>query len=75
MPECDFNKVAGNFIEIILRHKCSPVNLLRLLRTPLIAAFDLAIMFHSDKIQFARFNSISMSFKHSKFIVISTSTY
>ena len=33
MPKCDFNKVA-NFIEISLRHGCSPVNLLRIFRTP-----------------------------------------
>ena len=29
MPKCDFNKV-----EIALRHWCSPVNLLRIFRTP-----------------------------------------
>ena len=32
MPKCDFNKV-GNFIEITLRHGCSPVNLLHISRT------------------------------------------
>ena len=31
MPKCDFNKVA--FIEITLRHGCSPVNLLHMFRT------------------------------------------
>ena len=37
MPKCDFNKVnlLCNFIEITLRHACSPVNLLRIFRTPL----------------------------------------
>ena len=37
MPKCDFNKVAkqSNFIEITLRHGCSPVNLLHNFRTPL----------------------------------------
>ena len=39
MPKCDFNKVAiklqSNFIEIILRHGCSPVNLLHIFRAPL----------------------------------------
>ena len=35
MPKCDFNKVASNFIEIQLRHGCSPVNLLHIFRTPL----------------------------------------
>ena len=34
MPKCDFNKVAQNFTEITLRHGCSPVNLLHILRTP-----------------------------------------
>ena len=34
MPKCDFNKVACNFIEIALRHGCSPVNLLHIFRTP-----------------------------------------
>ena len=36
MPKCDFNKVAllCNFIEITLRHGCSPVNLLHIFRTP-----------------------------------------
>ena len=33
MPKCDFNKVANNFIEIILWHGCFPVNLLRISRT------------------------------------------
>ena len=32
MPKCDFNKVASNFIEIALRHGCSPVNLLDIFR-------------------------------------------
>ena len=36
IPKCDFNKVAlqCNFIDIALRHGCSPVNLLRIFRTP-----------------------------------------
>ena len=34
MPKCNFNKVAGNFTEIALRHWCSPVNLLHIFRTP-----------------------------------------
>ena len=36
MPKCDFNKAAkqSNFIEITLRHGCSPVNLLHIFRTP-----------------------------------------
>ena len=35
MPKCDFNKVVkqSNFIEIALRHECSPVNLLDIFRT------------------------------------------
>ena len=34
IPKCDFNKVAYcNFIEIALRHGCSPVNLLHIYRT------------------------------------------
>ena len=32
-PKCDFNKVACNFVEIILLHGCSPVNLLHIFRT------------------------------------------
>ena len=31
MPKCDFD---SNFIEIILRHWCPPVNLLHIFRTP-----------------------------------------
>ena len=34
MPKCDFNKVALHFIEITLRHGCSPENLLHIFRTP-----------------------------------------
>ena len=34
MPKCDFNKVASSFIEITLRHGCSPVNLPHSFRTP-----------------------------------------
>ena len=39
IPKCDFNKVAlqlCNFIEIALRHGCSPVNLLHVFRTPFL---------------------------------------
>ena len=32
MPKCDFEQ--RNFIEITLRHRCSPVNLLYIYRTP-----------------------------------------
>ena len=35
MSKCDFNKFARKFIEITLRHGCSPVNLLHIFRTPL----------------------------------------
>ena len=34
MPKCDFNKVAGKFIEIALRHGCSSVDLMHIFRTP-----------------------------------------
>ena len=57
MPKCDFNKVASNFIEIALRHGCSPVNLLHIFRTPLskehlwVAAFAVVI----NQIQFTIF--------------------
>ena len=34
MPKYDFNKVALQFIEIALRHSCSPVNLLHIFKTP-----------------------------------------
>ena len=30
----DFNNAASNFIEIKVRHRCSPVNLLNIFRTP-----------------------------------------
>ena len=36
MPKCDFNDVLCNFIEITLRHGCSPVNLLHILRIPFL---------------------------------------
>ena len=36
MPKCDFNKFASNFIEIALRHGCSPVNLLHIFRAPFL---------------------------------------
>ena len=38
MPKCDFNKVAllCNFIEIALRHGCTPANLLYIFRTPFL---------------------------------------
>ena len=34
MPKCDFNKVAGKFIEIALRHGCCSVDLMHIFRTP-----------------------------------------
>ena len=33
MPKCDINKFASDFIEIALRHGCSPANLLHIFRT------------------------------------------
>ena len=33
MPKCDSIKLLGNFIEITLRHECSPLNLLHIFRT------------------------------------------
>ena len=33
MRTCNFNKVPFSFIEIILWHECSPVNLLHIFRT------------------------------------------
>ena len=34
LPNCDFNKVVSDFIEIALPHECSPVNLQHIFRTP-----------------------------------------
>ena len=34
VPKCDFNKLLCNFIKITLRHGCSPVNLLNIIRIP-----------------------------------------
>ena len=35
MPKCEFKgRLQRNFIEIALRHGCSPVNLLYIFRTP-----------------------------------------
>ena len=38
MPKCDLNKVFKdfNFIEITLWHRCSPVNVLHIFRTPFL---------------------------------------
>ena len=36
MLKCHFNKVSKNFIEIALRHGCSPVNWLHILRRPFL---------------------------------------
>ena len=34
MPKCNFNKVAKQLIEITIRHRCYPLNLLHIFRTP-----------------------------------------
>ena len=34
MLKCKFMKMQSNFIEIALRHGCSPVSLLHIFRTP-----------------------------------------
>ena len=35
MPKCDLkSKLQRNFIEIALWHRCSPINLLHIIRTP-----------------------------------------
>ena len=34
MPKCNLIKLQSNFIEIALKHGCSPVNLLHIFRTP-----------------------------------------
>ena len=38
MQKCDINEVSllCNFIDIVLRHGCSPVNLLHIFRTPFL---------------------------------------
>ena len=36
MLMCHFSKVASNFIEVSLRHGCSPANLLHIFRTPFL---------------------------------------
>ena len=37
MPKCDLNDaLQSNFIEIILWHGCSPVNVLHVFRTPFL---------------------------------------
>ena len=38
MPKCVFDKLLCNFIEITLRHGCSPVNLLHIFRTPTLGS-------------------------------------
>ena len=53
MAKCDFNKVAKqiNFIEITIRHGCSPVKLLYIFRTlfPKIPSRQLLLLFHYYK--------------------------
>ena len=38
MPKCDFKWLQSNFIEITLRHGCSPINLLHVFETTFIRA-------------------------------------
>ena len=35
VKRCSWEKLLCNFIEIVLQHGCSPVNLLHIFRTPL----------------------------------------
>ena len=44
MPKCDFNKVAKNFIEITVRHGCSPVNLLHVFITPFFKNISVGLL-------------------------------
>ena len=50
MPKCDFN---NNFIEITLRHGCSPVNLLHIFRIPFRnnTSGRLLLLFIVDRLQ------------------------
>ena len=53
MPKCDLNKVANNFIEIILQHRSFPVHLLHIFRTLLIRTLMEGCFFnlHQYKLQ------------------------
>ena len=49
MPKYDFNKVV---IEIILRHGCSPVNLLHIFRTPFTKSTFGRLLLYIIELQF-----------------------
>ena len=60
MLKGDFNKVTCNFIEIKLRHGCSPVNLLHIFRAPFLKkTFVWLLLNVSSKRNQNNFNKIS----------------
>ena len=52
MLNCDFNKIAGNFIKISFWHGCFPVNLLHIFRTPFIKNISGRLLLNSVIIPF-----------------------
>ena len=54
MAKCDFN---CNFIEIVLRHGCSPVNLLHIFRTPILKNTSGRLLLKGTSLKF-KFTSI-----------------
>ena len=62
MLKCDCNKVATKFIEIILRHEGSPVNLLHIFRTPFSKSTSgrLLLLIEKDYIQTAPFHLMNL---------------
>ena len=62
MPRCNFSLSCCNFIEIALKHGCSPVNLLHIFRTPLGGCFYITQIAHHSTFHFLR----SAHFKYPK---------
>ena len=75
MPKCDSIKLLCNFIEITLRHGCSPVNLLHISRTPFLKNTSEWLLLEHSKLVVSSLFSNTSYFISNTFNFLNTSHF
>ena len=60
MPKCDLIELLCNFIEITLRHGCSPVNLLHIFRRPFFKNTSGRLLLSGLNIRFVNHSNVNV---------------